>query len=236
MNLANKRQKKYSWLTALIILSYFPMMAVAGERLHLRNQRYCEILIQKKRLDFAVYNTIGLNQCPESIWDKITIPEIKKQTASLWVHLNGPRYWTIDGMKNSKLVDPTIRTLGGLEMREAGILHLELFEFFKGVSPYHSKTVDRETTWIYLAGKPIYELIDHQGRVFVMQSYSVQKIPQTQASLAQLSTTLKLPMGWKFRSGTLKKDTLLKAINNKATVVQDEHLNTYQLATHDFLE
>lgn len=89
--------------------------------------------------------------------------------------------------------------------------------------------------WIYDAGKPVYELIDPKGNVFVMQSYSVQKEPQTEQSLTQLGSKLKLPTQWRFKTGILKKAGTVQAIDNMAVVVQDDFLNTYQKATHDLL-
>ena len=124
-------------------------------------------------------------------------------------------------------------------MREAGILHISLIEGIKAKARsnphYHEWRVERKTHWIYEANKPVYELIDPEGHVFVMQSYSNQKNHQTEASLASLGSKLSLPAGWKFKTGVLTKQETLPAVNGVAVVVQDESLNTYQLAPHDFL-
>ncbi|KTD10942.1 hypothetical protein Lgra_1908 [Legionella gratiana] len=217
---------------ALLIL---PTFSFAAQKSHLRGQRYCEILLEKSPRDYAVYNTIGLNNCPEEIWDKITPALVKSETGSAHVHLNGPRYWVIDGLKNSDLVNPDIKTFNGLKMREAGVLHVSFWSLFKSGAPYKQHQVARQTTWVYDAGKPVYELIDPEGNVYVMQSYSVQKKPQTEQSLSQLGSTLKLPSKWQFKTGVLKKSDTVQAINNMAIVVQDNFLNTYQKATHDLL-
>ena len=182
-----------------------------------------------------MYNTLGLNDCPELIWKKVTVAGVKKESGADRVHLNGPRYWVIDGLKNSTLINPTTKTICGLQLREAGVLHIGLLDLLESKTSYHELKVARKTTWVYDASKPVYELISPAGKVFVMQSYSVQQAPQTEESLAQLATKLKLPQGWQFKTGILKKIELLQAINNQATVVQDNLLNTYQLATHDFL-
>ncbi|ARB92053.1 hypothetical protein [Legionella longbeachae] len=217
---------------ALLIL---PTFSFAAQKSHLRGQRYCEILIEKSRTDFAVYNTIGLNNCPERMWDKITPAVVKSETGSSFVHLNGPRYWVIDGLKNSDLVNPEVKTFDGLKMREAGILHISFWDLFRTGASYKQLQVARHTTWVYDAGKPVYELIDPKGNVYVMQSYSVQKTPQTEQSLAQLGTKLKLPKKWQFKTGVLKKTGTVPAINNMAIVIQDDFLNTYQKASHDLL-
>lgn len=218
-----------------IFLTIMPLLATAHRLDNLRNQRYCEIILHDQGLNFSVYNTIGLNDCPENIWNTISIDSIKKETHVMFVHLNGPRYWLIDGLKNSNNLAPTLRKLGGLRMREAAILHLSLYDIIMGVKPYTEKTVDRHTTWLFNAQKPVYELINPEGSVFVMQSYSIQKIPQTQTSLNELGSKLTLPHGWRFKTGLLTNDQEVIAINNKAIVIQDDFLNTYQQSTHDLL-
>ena len=207
-----------------------------GEGSNMRGLRYCEIILSKYGFNVSVYNTAMLNDCPKNLWDKLTVDNIKKETGSYFIYLNGPRYWVFDGFKHAQLVDKKIRILGGIAMREAGVLHLSLMDMIKGAEPYRLHNVDRKTTWIYNAGKPIYELISPDHQVYVMQSYSTQQIPQTEADLSDLASKLKLPAGWRFRAGILQQDTFLTAINNKAVVIQDNLLNTYQLATHDFLE
>jgi hypothetical protein len=92
------------------------------------------------------------------------------------------------------------------------------------------RTVARTTSWVYDAGKKVYELVDPQGKVFDMQSYSVQTTPQTEDSLADLGAVLSLPSGWMFRSRTLDSALTVTAVDGMATVVQDERQNTYQLS------
>lgn len=219
----------------LFVLFFVAQLTHGAETSNMRGKRYCEIILSKTISSYAVYNTWGLNDCPEQLWNKVSIPAVKKETDSSFVHLNGPRYWVIDGFKNTSLVNPTIKTINGIPMREAGILHLSLMDLFKN-KPYQLHEVDRKTTWIYQAGKPVFELINPSGQVFVMQSFSIQKYPQSLTSLAQLGDKLKLPKGWQFKSGVLNKSETIQATNNKAVVVQDNFLNTYQKANHDFLK
>jgi hypothetical protein len=141
----------------------------------------------------------------------------------------------IDGMKNSSLVNPEPKTLGGLKMRDAGILKLKLLDLSLSEKQYKPHTVHRETTWVYLADKPIFELVDPDGKIYVMQSYSIQKTNQTQETLADLGAKLNLPKGWTFRTRVLKKDAYLTPLNKSAVVLQDDNLNTYQQETPDFI-
>jgi hypothetical protein len=201
----------------------------------LRDQRYGEVLlgsgglIVPSRLD--VYNTIGLNLCPEDLWSKLTVAGVKQETGARFVKLNGPRHWTIDNFVDSALASPTIRSFGGLEMRKAGVLKVSLgMLLFR--APYTARTVQRKTTVQFRAGRPVFQLINPVGDVFFMQSFSLEKDPhQTLATLTTLGSKLRLPTGWTYRSVILRKDYLLKAIDDMATVVQDDLVNTYQKST-----
>ncbi len=219
-----------------LLLSIFSTIAQGADPDHMRGERYCEIILSKKITSYAIYNTLGLNDCPENLWDKLTVAQVKQETGFSFVHLNGPRYWVIDGFNHSNLVNPTIKTINGLAMRKAGELHIKWTELMKSSFPYHQHAVKRQINWLYEAGKPVYELIDANGEVFVMQSYSIQKSPQTEQSLTELGTTLKLPKDWIFKTGILKKAESIQSINNLAIVIQDNLENTYQKATHDLLE
>ncbi|KTD01328.1 hypothetical protein [Fluoribacter gormanii] len=223
-----------TFIAVSLALLIIPSFSSAAQKSHLRGQRYCEIIYSKNLMDYVVYNTIGLNDCPQSVWGKITPEYVQKEVGTSHVHLNGPRYWMIDGMQNSDLVSTKIKKFNGLAMREAGVIHISLKDLLLN-HPYELRKVARKTTWVYEAGKPVYELIDPNGNVFVMQSFSVQKRPQTQQSLAQLSSRLTLPKQWKFKMGIIKNTETVEAIDNMAVVVQDDFLNTYQQATHDLL-
>lgn len=222
-------------LITLLCTAYLSNTCYAGSMDNLRGARYCEVIFAENRWTLLVYNSIGLNDCPEQSWKKISTDTIRKDTASSWVHLNGPRYWVIDSMKKTNLINHKQRNFGQITMREAGILHLSLSEILRGSQPYLTHTVHRKTIWVFKANKPVYEIIDNKGHVYVMQSYSTQQVQQTEASLAQLGQRLSLPAGWRFRTGTLKQDQELPTVDNKAIVIQDNFSNTYQLASHDFL-
>src|SRR3990167_5803322 len=182
-------------LSTLLLIP--PATSHAAEKMRIRGDRYCEIIFTESITQYEVYNTVGLNDCPAAIWSKVNINQVKKETKSSFVHLNGPRYWVIDGFKHSSLMNSTPKILGGLAMREAGVLHLSAYDLLRARSGsnYQQWKVERRSIWIYEPGKPIYELIDPEGNVYVMQSYSTQKPPQTQASLASWASKLTLPAG-----------------------------------------
>jgi hypothetical protein len=218
----------------LVFCLLLPALTQAAERSNMRNSRYCEVVLSKSLTKLEVYNSAGLNKCPEALWRKLSTSEIKKQTNAKFVHLNGPRYFVFDGFKRSNLTHPKVKTFGGIQMRLGGILNIGLLDRLTR-KVYKERKVDRDTTWVYLKGKPVYELIDPNGKVFVMQSYSVQKHPQTEKSLSKLGSMLDLPKGWSFKTGVLKETKTVKTKDNRAVVLQDDFNNTYQESGEDLL-
>lgn len=198
-----------------------------------RGDRYCEVLVgdvvgTKVRID--VYNTYGLNDCPAEQWDAIDADQIEAEQGADVVILNGPRLWRMDAFVSTSVVDPTVVQLGGIDMRVAGTLELSLADAKGGGSPYVPRTVARTTTWVYEAGKPVFELVDPEGRVYDMQSCNVAEIDQTEATLAALGDELTPPGGWQYRTRVLDADLQVTAVDGLATVVQDDVGNTYQLS------
>ncbi|MCL9685483.1 hypothetical protein [Legionella maioricensis] len=222
------------FLSSMLLIT--PILSQAAELFDVRGKRYCEIILFKTPTQILVYSTFGLNDCPSDIWQKITVGPLKKATGASFVRLNGPRYWMMDGIKSTPLAKPENETLSGLTLRKVAEIIINPDQFFSANIPYQTRNIKRRTTWTYEAGKPIYELIDSKGHVFVMQSYSLQISPQTEASLPQLAVKLRLPPGWQFKTGVLKKTETISTVNDMATVVLDDFFNTYQQATHDLLK
>ena len=198
-----------------------------------RGDRYCEVLVGYLDTDTVkidVYNSYSLNDCPQDAWTALDTATIQADHMADIVVLNGPRYWVMDRFVHSQPVDPTPVPFGSLEMMLAGRLEVSLADAMGGQQSYAPRTVARTTSWVYDAGKPVYELVDPAGQIFDMQSYSVQKVQQTEASLADLGSVLAPPAGWAFRSRVLDAALTVTAVDGMATVVQDEHGNTYQLS------
>ena len=199
-----------------------------------RGGRYCEVLvgaIAGADVVLDVYNTYGLNDCPDAAFRALDVATLRTELMTPAVVLNGPRYWLMDEFIGASLLDPTVRTFGGLEMRLAGRVTVPLSVAMAGARPYVDNTIRRDTTVLFAAGSLVYELVDPAGRVFDMQSYTVQSVAQTEASLTTLAERLPLlPAGWTYRARTLPADLRVVAVGGLATVVQDEIGNTYQLS------
>ena len=203
---------------------------VMRERTGMRNQRYGEILVVKGgpwSYTATVYNTIGLNDCPEAAWKKLDAKALKKELGAKSVLLNGPRHFMMD---SNALANPGgVSTFDGLEARRLATVDINLPDILRGRSkPYTGNTVNRTTRYVFKAGLPVYELVSPKGEVYVMQSYSLEVDPTlTAADLPNLAKKLKMPKGWQYRVVTPKEDLVLTT-SGTATVLQDELLNSYQ--------
>jgi len=199
---------------------------------NLRNQRYCEILYGERKfltVTIKVFSTEGLNTCPEDQWKAITEKTITQVHATHLVRLNGPRFWTIDGLKAAgATVNDERESFGGIEMNLRATIDLSILEQLRGPGFYRTTAVSRTTEWIYKAGSEIYELIAPSGEVYVMQSYTQIVNPQlTVKDLANLGQQLQLPKDWSYKSRVLKDDLNLTATGT-AYLLQDNLFNSYQ--------
>ncbi len=208
------------------------LASAAPASAQLRGIRYCEVLAVYLRGGAPVaevWNTVGFSLCPEDEWEALDPIAIRDQLGALTVLLNGPRFFLADGAEAPPSDEVT--TFGTLTMRLVATLRLP------GLSPpgpYASLSVERDNVWIFRAGSEVYELLDAEGRVYVMQAYSlIVDHTLSEADLPALGSRLALPPGWTYRTRVLAEDLLVAAQDGVATVVQDELANTYQLAVTD---
>jgi hypothetical protein len=169
-----------------------------------------------------------INDCPAELWDTLNADEIAKDMGALFVKLNGPRYWMLDGLGTKvAIVEPVMREFNGLMMRR--IATVDLGDTPSTV-PYQERFVNRGAVFFFDAGPVVYELINAEGKAYVMQAYCIGVDPTlTQANLGDLAGRLTLPAGWTFRSRILDEEMVVDTTDHAATVVQDELENTYTL-------
>lgn len=197
---------------------------------NVRGRRYCEVLsgmVTGATVRLDVYNTYGLNDCPDDAWRRLDVAALRTELGTPVVVLNGPRYWTLDAFDMAAVQDPTVRTIGGIPMRIAGRVEVPLAAAASS-APYTDRSIRRDTTVRFAAGGRVFELLDNAGHVYVMQSFSVQRTAQTIESLSTLGARLMVPMGWSFRSRVLTDDLRIVAEGGMATVLTDDFNNTYQ--------
>jgi haloalkane dehalogenase len=166
--------------------------------------RYGEVLLvtgRLNRVEATVYNTLGLNDCPDVLWRALDVEAIKKAHRARAAILNGPRYLLMDtiGIADS---GGTVVTFGELQMRPLATVRLPLTALRGGLQrqPYTENTIRRTTIYVYEQGREVYELVAPDGTAYVMQSYSLAVDPNlTEADLPALGARLQLPPGWRYR-------------------------------------
>ena len=198
---------------------------------HMRGVRYGEVLAMFLRdtgLEAEVYGTQMLNDCPQELWETLDADEIAKDMGAVFTKLNGPRYWVLDGLGSKvAVVDPVFKDFNGIQMRRIATIPLGA-DFAAG--PYTNRNVNRGAVFFFDAGKIVYELVDPDGRAFVLQARCVGvDSGMTEESLATLGDRLALPEGWSYRTRVLDAELVVDTSATLATVVQDEFENTYTL-------
>src|SRR3954453_22229246 len=138
---------------------------------HLRDARYCEILVLRgapPKATVTVWNTIGLNKCPGKWWQRFDSAALARELGAKFVVLNGPRHFLMD---SATATTGTVRRFHGRRMREGAAIPIrsaaELAQ-----TPYTDRTIHRTNTWRWNAGRTVFELIAPGGDVYVMQSYA----------------------------------------------------------------
>jgi hypothetical protein len=194
---------------------------------NLHDARYCEILEVRGSLpevQVTVWNTIGLNRCPEAAWEGIDATALAAERGDTLVIKNGPRHFLMD---SATATTGRTHTFGGIEMRKVATIPIHTAAEL-AQTPYTERTIKRHNTWTWNSGRRVYELLAPDGSNYVMQSYSQTRDPeQTIAALRTLGDRLTLPAGWSYRVRRLKRDLTLRA-RTQATVIQDDLQNTYQ--------
>jgi len=203
----------------------------------LYNFRYCEVLLislegDQNRAD--VYNSGGLNDCPQEQWEELDALAIASAHGAATALLNGPRFFVLDWIINNGIaqdedIEQPVETFGQIEMRLAASVLVPSGNIGDGGAVYRVSNVSRNTVFQYVAGRRVYELQDLDGQRYMMQSFSRAVDEDLQLSeLATLGDRLELPQRWSFRTHVLAALFDLPTVNDIADVVTDDLLNTYQ--------
>ncbi|NBP54714.1 MAG: hypothetical protein EBU67_10635, partial [Actinobacteria bacterium] len=193
--------------------------------------RYGEVLavfLRDDKLQAEVYGTQMLNDCPEELWSTLVADEIAREMGALFVKLNGPRHWMLDGLGTKVApVAPVMREFNGLMTRRIAVVDLGNNP---QSTPYSERHVDRGAMFYFDAGKSVYELVRPDGVAYVMQARCIGVDPHmTEESLETLGSRLALPNGWTYRTRVLDAELVVDTTSHVATVLQDEFENSYTL-------
>ena len=192
-------------------------------------KRYGEVLLVRMNEngpEATVYNTFPLNDCPAELWGALDAAAIAKDNGAVAALLNGPRYWLMSGItKKAGSPQPTA-SFGGIEMIEQATVQLSS----TNPQPYSVNKVDRKAIFTFDAGRPVFELIDPEGKRWVMQTWSqVADKELALDDLPDLASRLTLPEGWSYQTRTLTSPLVVDTTEREAHVLQDELTNSYTL-------
>ena len=198
---------------------------------NMRGVRYGEVLAMFLRdtgLEAEVYGTQMLNDCPQEQWQTLNADVIAEEMGAVFVKLNGPRYWLIDGLGTKvAVVEPVFRDFNGITMRRIAVVNLGT-DYSPG--SYIERKINRGAMFFWDAGKKVYELVNPDGLAYVMQARCIGVDPTiSEESLDTLGDKLSLPAGWSYRVRVLSEELVVDTIAQVATVLQDEFENTYTL-------
>ncbi len=197
-------------------------------------KRYCEVLLVHltgSGLAATVYNTYPLNSCPEDKWAALDRAAIAAANGVPYAELNGPRFWLMNSIAKLRTGAQVVKTFGGIAMIEEATVLLGGTVAAAQV-PFTPHTVSRQAVFTFAAGRQVYELVDPDGIVWVMQTYSQIKDPTlSMADLPGLASRLMMPSGWTYRVRTLTRPLVVATATRAAQVLQDNLENSYSEET-----
>ena len=179
----------------------------------------------------SVSNTYPLNSCPQDKWAALDAHAIAAANGVPFAELNGPRYWLMNSITKVRTGGQVVKTFGGIAMIEEATVVLG-GSVAAAQEPFTPHTVSRQAAFTFVAGRQVYELVDPDGHVWVMQTYSQIKDPTlSMADLPGLASRLTLPAGWTYRVRTLTKPLVVATTNQPAQVLQDNLEDSYSKET-----
>ncbi|MCB1288516.1 MAG: hypothetical protein KDB47_12630 [Mycobacterium sp.] len=192
-------------------------------------KRYGEVLLVRmgdSGPEATVYNTFPLNDCPAELWDALDAQALAEENGAAAALLNGPRYWLMSSIEKDAGEVQETASFGGIDMIRQATVKLSSMN----PAPYSVNVVDRRARFTFDAGRPVFELLDPDGRRWVMQTWS-QTVDKslTLEDLHGLGSRLSLPDGWRFQTRTLDTPLVIDTTARDAHVLGDDFANSYSL-------
>jgi hypothetical protein len=193
----------------------------------LSGKRYGEVLlveVGESGPQATVYNSFPLNDCPAELWSALDPQAIATENGAAAALLNGPRYWLMNEIEKQPQGPQDRKTFGGIEMIKQATVALSSMN----PAPYTVNEVTRNTVFVFNAGEEIYELIDPDGKRWVMQTWSQVADPNlSRADLPGLGSRLNPPEGWSYQPRVLTETLRVDTTTRPARVTQDDLTNSY---------
>jgi hypothetical protein len=182
-----------------------------------RGYQYCELVFNYGEKGNDIYSTSPLAKAKLDWWDNLDLEALAKEFGAQSVFKNGPQWWSMD--KVGVMASRPIKVAGARMVFGAhlppGTLKIPKYTVF---NPAKFQNL------VWKSGKPVYQIVDADGHVYVLQGY---KVPRR--SLATLGKKFQhLPEGWEYRVNVLDEDLVMK-LTPKTPIpsVQDEFDQIY---------
>jgi hypothetical protein len=174
-----------------------------------------------------VYTAASIPVDPEA-YKKIDPKQLALELGVDMCAVNSGRFWMMDELE---FVVGEVQNFHGVELRWGGdMTGAEMVAQFQ--SAYTPSLIQRNTNWIFYAGKPVHLLREPNGAVWVLQEYTKTVDPSlTPDNLNTVGDKLKtLPQGWKFETKVLDKNLSLDTgqAGGWAAIIRDDLGCTYQ--------
>ena len=169
-----------------------------------RDYRYCELLFVYGEHGSDIYSSSHRGECQLDWWDSLDLDALAQEFGAVKVVKNGPQSWSMDevGGMMSEPVSVAGVAMGFGANLPPGTLSIPKYTVF---NPAKTQNL------LWKAGKPVYELVDPDGYVYVLQGYKVPK-----DSLATLGDQFQeLPEGWEYRVEVLSEDLVMNLTPNE---------------------
>ena len=124
-------------------------------------------------------------------------------------------------------MEPVLREFNGRLMRRLAVIDLG---DNPRTFPSPEVEVDRGAETFVDAGRPVYELVNPNGKTYVMQALCIGVDPtMAEESLGRLGDRLEMPADWSYRFRIFDDELVVDTTGTIATVLQNEFENTYTL-------
>lgn len=182
-----------------------------------RGYQYCELVFDYGHIGNDIYSTSPLAESSLDWWDNLDLDALAREFGAEAVYKNGPQWWSMDEV--GVMASDPVR-VAGVDM----VFGAHLPPGTMAIPKYAVFSPAKTQNLAWKAGKPVYQLDDRDGHVYVLQGH---KVPQD--SLAKLGDQFKeLPEGWKFRVSVLTEDLVMNLTPKEPIPsVQDEFNQIY---------
>jgi hypothetical protein len=186
----------------------------------IRGMKFCEfLLIFDDHVD--IYNTSNAQGCPEDKWQALDPQAVASNHGAKAAQLNGPHFWIMD----EQIIGlGKLKTFGGIQANFAASLPISALGSGKGADPYKPYISNKLQTMTFKADSPVYELVDPDGKTYVLNAYGAEVKAGDPANLAD---QLSLPDGWSFQVNTPTQDLTIKGTSDAPVNMVGDDMHQY---------